>query len=172
MADYQFVTRWQIAAPIDQVWQAIAQSEAWPTWWPAVVSVTELEPDRPDGLGNVRRFVWKTPLSYQIAFITRVTQIQAPTLMAATASGDVEGHGLWQLYPIDRGTEVCYTWTVRTTRPWMNWLAAIARPLLEWNHNATMRQGGRGLAAYLQAELIQMDSVDRHSRGAAAHYPV
>lgn len=85
--------------------------------------------------------------------------VQIPTLLAVTAR-DVEGHGLWQLLPTERGTETVYTWTVRTTQRWMNALALIARSVLEWNHNLIMRQGGQGLAAYLKAELIGMESAD------------
>lgn len=161
MADYKFVTRWHIAAPIEQVWEVITHSEDWPLWWGAVDSVAELKAGSPDGLGSVRRFVWKTPLSYTLAFDTQVVQIQAPVRMEATAVGDVEGHGLWELSTTDRGTEVYYTWTVRTTKRWMNALAAMARPLLEWNHNVIMRQGGEGLAQRLQAELLAVDSVEQ-----------
>jgi uncharacterized protein YndB with AHSA1/START domain len=170
MAEYQFVTRWHIAAPIEQVWNAITHSKDWHLWWSAVDSVVELEAGEPGGLGNVRRFVWKTPLSYTLAFDTRVTQIQAPVMMEAIATGDVEGRGLWQLSTTDRGTEVYYTWTVRTTKQWMNYLAAIARPLLEWNHNVIMRQGGNGLANWLDTELLDINSVEQ-SKSALSSTP-
>lgn len=161
MAEYKFVTRWHIAAPIEQVWDAIVHSENWMQWWTAVDSVEELATGEASGVGNIRRFVWKTPLKYTLTFETCVVRIQAPVLLEATATGDAEGHGLWQLATTDRGTEVYYTWTVRTTKPWMNMLAAIARPLLEWNHNVIMEQGGEGLAAYLEANLIDMESADQ-----------
>jgi hypothetical protein len=60
-------------------------------------------------LGNVRRFVWKTPLTYTLTFETRIIRIQAPVLLEATATGDAEGHGLWQLATTNLGTEVYYT---------------------------------------------------------------
>lgn len=160
MTEYQFVTRWHIAAPIEQVWEAIDHSQEWPLWWDAVASVVELDLRDTNGV-NVRRFVWKTPLSYTLTFDTHIAHMQAPVRLEAVASGDVEGRGLWELSITDRGTEVLYTWTVRTTKRWMNALAVIARPLMEWNHNVIMRQGGRGLAQRLQAELLDMDSVEQ-----------
>lgn len=163
MAEYKFVTRWHIAAPIEQVWDAIVHSENWTQWWKAVASVEELETGEAGGVGNIRRFVWKTPLKYTLTFETRVIHIQDPVLLEATATGDAEGHGLWQLAATDRGTEICYTWTVRTTQRWMNALAAIARPLLEWNHNLIMEQGGKGLATYLKADLIEVESAEQSS---------
>ncbi|MCM1983704.1 SRPBCC family protein [Lyngbya confervoides] len=158
MAAYQFVTQWHLAAPIDTVWAAIQHTEDWPQWWPAVVLVEELNPGAADGLGNVRRFVWKMPLFYTLTFETEVVRIQAPVLMEAIAVGEVVGNGVWQLTSTDQGTSVTYTWTVRTTKAWMNVLAAIARPILEWNHNAVMYQGGQGLAKRLNTILFSMDS--------------
>ncbi|MGA7933692.1 MAG: SRPBCC family protein [Kovacikia sp.] len=64
MAEYKFVTRWHIAAPIEQVWDAIVHSEDWAQWWKAVASVEELETGEADGIGNIHRLVWKTPLKY------------------------------------------------------------------------------------------------------------
>ena len=39
-------------------------------------------------------------------------------------------------------TAVVYEWNVSTTKPWMNLLAPIARPLFAWNHDWVMRNGG------------------------------
>ncbi|MFQ3616594.1 MAG: SRPBCC family protein [Cyanobacteriota bacterium] len=158
MADYNFVTLWQFAAPIERVWNALIQTKDWPTWWQAVQSVEDLELDDLGGIGQVSRFVWKMPLGYTLAFDTQVVQLQPPTLMEAIAKGDVEGRGLWELSPMPEGCQVRYTWTVRTSGRWMNWAARLARPLLEWNHNAVMNQGGRGLANHLGIRLIATES--------------
>jgi uncharacterized protein YndB with AHSA1/START domain len=157
MAEYNFVTTWHIAAPRERIWEIIIHFEDWHTWWSAVDRVVEIEPGEPGGLGNVRLFTWKTPLSYTLTFETRVTRIEPPAILEATATGEVEGVGLWELSPTAEGTSVRYTWTVRTTKPWMNWLAMAAKPLLEWNHNTIMRQGGEALAELLNARLIGID---------------
>ena len=36
---YSFVTRWQIRAPIEKVWNAIYESTEWPHWWKGVLNV-------------------------------------------------------------------------------------------------------------------------------------
>jgi uncharacterized protein YndB with AHSA1/START domain len=33
MAEYHFVSTWQIQAPIERVWEEIYHSERWPSWW-------------------------------------------------------------------------------------------------------------------------------------------
>ena len=95
--------------------------------------------------------------------------VQAPELLEAIAIGDVEGKGLWRLSSTNCGTEIVYTWKVRTTKRWMNYLAVMARPLLQWNHNTIMKQGGLGLAAFLEAELMSMESFDQST--AKKFYP-
>ena len=44
-----------------------------------------------------------------------------------------------------------------TTKPWMNLLAPIARPVFEWNHDWVMRNGGEGLASLLGCRLLATD---------------
>jgi hypothetical protein len=54
-------------------------------------------------------------------------------------------------------TAVLYEWNVRTTKPWMNAVAPLARPVFEWNHNWVMRNGGAGLAGLLGCRLLASD---------------
>ncbi|WP_421657762.1 SRPBCC family protein [Leptothermofonsia sp. ETS-13] len=157
MANYQFLTIWELDAPIETVWDALTHSERWPGWWKSVKQVVELEAGSSDGLGNVRRFTWKMPLSYTLTFETCVTRIEPPNLMEARAIGEVEGVGLWELSTTSQGTEVRYTWNVKTTKAWMNVLALFIKPLMEWNHNAVMQEGGKGLAQLLGVRLLKMD---------------
>jgi hypothetical protein len=52
---------------------------------------------------------------------------------------------------------VVYEWNVATTRPWMNVLAPITRPVFAWNHDWVMRNGGEGLARLLTCRLLAAD---------------
>jgi len=100
-------------------------------------------------------------MTYTLTFETCVICIQGPVRLEATAIKDAEGHGLWQLATTDHGTEIYYTWTVRTTKGWMNSLTEIVHSLMEWNHNVIMERG-KGLAAHLKAELISIASADQN----------
>ncbi len=160
MSDYRFVTIWEVDAPLQEVWDLIVDADQWPSWWKAVEQVVELKPGQPDHLGNLRRYTWKTPLSYTLTIDMRVTRFEPPVLLEGIASGDVEGRGLWQFSSTGPRTVVHYTWNVRTTKPWMNLLALLIRPVMEWNHNAVMRQGGEGLAQRLGTRLIRMETAD------------
>ncbi len=74
--------------------------------------------------------------------------------------GELAGIGRWRLFEQDGEvpvTAVVYEWNVSTTKPWMNLLAPIARPLFEWNHDWVMRNGGAGLAKLLGCRLLAID---------------
>jgi hypothetical protein len=156
MAAYRFLTTWCVDAPIARVWDVIQASERYPSWWRGVQSVTELEPGDERGIGTRSRLRWRSVLPYELEFDLRVTRVEEPHLLEARASGELEGVGCWRLYE-GAGTAVVYSWDVRTTRPWMNRLAPVARPAFAWNHDVVMRRGARGLARELGARLIAGD---------------
>jgi hypothetical protein len=151
MAQYSFVTTWRIQAPIDAVWAAILDSTTWPQWWKGVRRVEELTPGDDHGIGNVRRYTFRSALPYDLVFDMRTTRIEPMRALDGAASGELEGEGRWRLESIGPdATLVRYEWDVRTTRPWMNLLAPIARPLFAWNHDRIMRWGDEGLSRYLR----------------------
>jgi uncharacterized protein YndB with AHSA1/START domain len=153
MADYHFVSIWQINAPIERVWEEIYHAERWPSWWKYVIGVDELEPGAADGVGRRLRLLFRTRLPYTLGFDIRVTRVQPPSELEAEATGELEGTGRWTLTHADGGTLVRYNWDIRTARRWMNLLAPVARPMFSWNHDELMREGGQSLARRLDADL-------------------
>jgi carbon monoxide dehydrogenase subunit G len=151
MAEYSFATIWRLDAPVDAVFDTIDDSLAWPEWWPSVRSVEEVEPERPDGLGALRRYTFKGRLPYALRFDSRVTARERPTAISGTATGELEGTGDWRLTENDGTTVVRYDWNIRTTRPWMNALAPLpfVDPIFRLNHHAVMRDGLHGISRRL-----------------------
>jgi hypothetical protein len=161
MTDYRFVTTWRIDASIDRVWEALIHPERWPDWWPGVLAVQELSAGDAAGIGDRRRYTWKSKLPYKLVFDVTTTRIERPHHLEGIATGELEGMGRWLLSErnseggaaTEAATEVRYTWEVRTTRPWMNLLAPIARPIFARNHDIIMRWGGDGLGRLLGARV-------------------
>ena len=147
MANYSFVTVWRHHAPIVAVYEAIADSLAWPEWWPAVRKVEQLASGDPaTGLGDVRRYTFKGSLPYTLSFDMAVTAMERPNGLAGHATGELEGDGVWTLSEEPGGVTVArYDWNIRTTRPWMNLLAPLARGVFKANHDVVMRSGAKGL---------------------------
>jgi uncharacterized protein YndB with AHSA1/START domain len=156
MSAYSFVTVWRLAAPIDRVWDAIRDSERWPTWWSYVVEVRRLTSGDEQGVGERFETRWRTRLPYTLAFTFETTRVERPHLLEGRASGELEGLGRWRLQEEGGITVVQYEWQVSTNKAWMNLLAPIARPAFSWNHDAIMNSGGEGLARYLGVQLVGM----------------
>jgi uncharacterized protein YndB with AHSA1/START domain len=157
MKPYRFLTTWCLEAPIDRVWEAIHDSERWPEWWKGVERVVELEAGDDEGRGSLTRYTWRSRLPYDLEFDMRAVRVERPYFLEGEASGELAGEGRWRLFEGNGATAVTYEWVVRTTRPWMNALAPLARPVFAWNHDVVMRQGGEGLARLLGAPLIVSD---------------
>ncbi len=148
---YSFVTRWEVKAPLEKVWDAIYYSDRWPAWWKGVERVEKIRPaSGPYEVGSVRRFTWKSRLPYRLTFDMTVTRGEPKSLIESAAKGELQGTGRWALSAIDGATAVRYDWNVRTTQPWMNALAPIARPLFRWNHDVVMGWGLEGLIRLLE----------------------
>ena len=146
MSDYEFVTVWKFDAPIEKVWEHIKHSESWNEWWRGVIRVEELKKGDDDGLGSIRRSTWKSKLPYTLEFDSEIIRIEHLKLIEALAFGELDGSGLWKFFDEgDDKTRVQYDWKVKTTKPWMNLVAPLARPFFRWNHDVIMGWGEEGL---------------------------
>jgi len=158
MAEYAFLTTWLLDCPREPVWDAVHDQANWPSWWRGVEEAEEISrPGHGGDVGAVSRMVWKSVLPYRVEFQVETTQVERPTLLEGRATGELEGTGRWRFYEQDGVTAVLYEWNVATTRPWMNALAPVLRPVFERNHDWVMRRGGEGIAALLGCELLAAD---------------
>ena len=149
MLRYSFLTTWRLAAPREAVWDALADVEGWPEWWPAVESARELAAGDGHRVGSRHRVRWRAPMGYRVEFDFTVEEIDEPRRMSGRACGDLEGTGVWRLVEEDGLTAVTYAWDVVTTKRWMNALGPLPRPLLRWSHDRVMAGGGDALAKRL-----------------------
>ena len=127
MMQFSLTTIWLIEAPIEAVWEAVYRSEHWPTWWPYVARVMETEPGEIGGVGNVRRYTWRTRLLYNLSFNATTTRIERLTLLEGAVCGELEGCGRWRFYRQDDITSVRYDWDVSIHQIWLRRLAPLLR---------------------------------------------
>jgi carbon monoxide dehydrogenase subunit G len=128
MADYHYVSTWQLQAPIEQVWAALNDLEHLPSWYTGVQQAHELMPGDTQGVGRRVRYVIKGRLPLRLAFEATTTQSAPPRDQELKAEGELAGTGRWSLSQQGEVTIARYTWDVRTTRPWMNLLAPSHGP--------------------------------------------
>jgi uncharacterized protein YndB with AHSA1/START domain len=154
VADYRFLTTWLLDSPREPVFDAIYDQAKWPSWWRGVEEASEVRPGDESGVGTVARMVWKSLLPYRVEFEVTTTHVERPHLLQADAVGELTGVGRWRLMEEGGATAVLYEWNVSTTRAWMNFLAPVARPVFEWNHDWVMARGGEGIANLLGCRLL------------------
>jgi hypothetical protein len=154
MADYHYVSTWRLQAPIEQVWAALNDLEHLPTWYRGVHEARELVPGDALGVGRRVRYVIKGRLPLRLAFQATTIRSVPPQDQELRAEGELAGTGRWSLDQQGEVTTVRYHWDVRTTRPWMNLLAPLARPIFTWNSRGVLLEAGEGLARLLGAPLV------------------
>jgi hypothetical protein len=157
MNEYAFLTTWLLESPREPVWEAIHDQARWPEWWRGVEEAEEISSGTEGDVGTVSRMVWKSLLPYRVSFEVTTTRVERPHLLEGHAVGELEGTGRWRFYEQDGVTAVLYEWNVATTRPWMNRMSPLLRPVFEWNHDWVMARGGEGIAKLLGARLLAAD---------------
>ena len=154
MADYRFLTTWLLQCRRERVFEAIHDQERWPEWWRGMEESVELRPGDGDGVGSLSRQSWRSRLPYRIEFEVTTERVERPEMMVGRAVGELTGTGIWRLFEEGGVTAAVYEWDVTTTKPWMNLLAPLARPVFEWNHDWLMERGGEGIARFLGCRLL------------------
>jgi hypothetical protein len=154
LSRYRFLTTWLLEASREAAWEVLQDPISWPDWWRGVVRVSELDGGDERRVGSRYRIAWRSQVPYELEFDFTVSRVDPPRSMEGEATGALRGTGHWQLFEQDGVTAVVYEWKVDTTKPWMNLLRPLARPVFEYNHDAVMRWGGEGLARRLGVRLL------------------
>ena len=156
---FVYVTEWRLDAPIELVWDALVDVEAWPQWWPHVRTVRTLHRGAANDLGTVRRLRWGSRLPYGFTLDVETTELRTPARLSGRATGDMAGTGTWELERAGGGTRVRYTWELQLHTRWMRLCAPFMAPVFRWNHEGVMRSGGEGLKRYLAATRTSLRSL-------------
>ena len=96
----------------------------------------------------------KGRLPLRLAFEATTIRSAPPQDQELQAEGELAGTGRWSLDQHGEVTTVRYHWDVRTTRPWINLLAPLARPIFTWNSRGVLLEAGEGLARFLGVPLV------------------
>ena len=149
-AGYVFVDEWDVAAPIEAVFDAVADARTYPAWWRPVY--IDVESDGPPAVGAVTRQHFKGRLPYHLRTTSTVVRMRRPTSIEGTVRGDLSGRGVWTLSERGASTHVRFDWRVNADRPLLRVLTPLLRPLFRWNHNWAIARAIEGLEPYAQQQ--------------------
>jgi uncharacterized protein YndB with AHSA1/START domain/quercetin dioxygenase-like cupin family protein len=144
--EYVFVDEWDVDAPVEAVFDAIADARTYPMWWQPVYR--EVEAEGPPQVGQVSHQHFKGRLPYHLHTTSRITRIEPPHLVVGDVEGDLRGRGVWTLSPNGGGTHVRFDWTVHADRALLRTLTPLLRPVFRWNHNWAIARAMAGLEPY------------------------
>ena len=151
MADeYVFVDEWDVDAPQEAVFEALADARTYPEWWKPVY--IEVEGDSPPAEGVATRHEFKGRLPYHLNTRSEIVRMERPREFEVSVVGDLTGRGVSTLTPAEDGrVHVRFDWRVIADRPLLRYLTPILRPLFRWNHDWSVKRAIEGLEPYARS---------------------
>lgn len=147
--EYVFIDEWDVDAPPEQVFLALADASTYPEWWKPVY--IEVDADGPPEQGRVSHHHFKGRLPYTLRTRSEIVRYEPPNELEVAVVGDLTGKGVWTLTPRDGGVHVRFDWRVIADRPLLRYLTPILRPVFRWNHNWSVKRAIEGLEPYAKA---------------------
>src|SRR3954462_10846178 len=144
--EYLFVDEWDVAAPPEAVFDALADARTYPTWWAPVY--IDVDADGPPVLGKVSRQHFKGRLPYHLHTQSTITRLEPPYVVQGDVEGDLRGRGTWTLTPVAGGTHVRFDWQVLADPRLLPALHPGPRPGFRWNHNWEIARAMERLEPY------------------------
>jgi mannose-6-phosphate isomerase-like protein (cupin superfamily)/uncharacterized protein YndB with AHSA1/START domain len=144
--EYVFVDEWDVDAPREAVFDALADGRTYPEWWrPVYISV---DAPGPPAVGVVSTQHFKGRLPYTLRTRSEITRLDRPYQVEADVVGDLTGRGLWTLTERDGRVHVRFDWRVNADKPLLYALTPVLRPAFRWNHNWAIARAKEGLEPY------------------------
>ena len=148
-AEYVFIDEWDVRAPQEAIFHALADATSYPAWWKPVY--LEVESDGPPAVGRVSQQHFKGRLPYHLRTTSEIVRIDPPREFEVKVDGDLAGRGVWTLTPHGDVVHVRFDWRVNADRALLRVLTPVLRPLFRWNHAWAIARAWEGLEPYARS---------------------
>jgi uncharacterized protein YndB with AHSA1/START domain len=136
---FRFDRRFPFDVPVDRLWEAVADTERYPEWFPWLA--------RYDGgplrAGTTTTFEVRPPLPYRLAITVDVRRVVPCELVEGFVGGDLAGPARLEVCGDGDASEARLTWELELTRRSLRRLERVARPVMVWGHDAVVAMGLR-----------------------------
>jgi hypothetical protein len=151
---YRYTNIWRLKYRPEEVHRVLEDLGEYPRWWPEVRRVDRVDDD-------TVRIVARSLLPYSLIFeATDRRQDKQSGVLEIAMRGDLEGFSRWTIEADRAGTCATFEEDVIARKESLRRLAFVARPFFRWNHSLMMRNGRRGLDAYLAGYRAGAQQVD------------
>jgi uncharacterized protein YndB with AHSA1/START domain len=148
--EYVFIDEWNVDAPQEAVFEALADSSTYPDWWKPVY--IDVEADGPPEVGRKSKQHFKGRLPYSLRTTSEIVRYEPPDEFEVSVVGDPTRRGVWTFSKNADGTvHIRFDWRVIADRPLLRYLTPVLRPAFRWNHNYAIKQAMAGLEPYARS---------------------
>ncbi len=147
--EYVFIDEWNVHAPIQSVFDALADARSYPDWWKPVY--IDVESDGPPAVGRRSLEYFKGRLPYRLRITSEIVRLEAPHEFEIVVTVDLSGRGVWTLTELGDVVHVRFDWRVNADRPLLRLLTPVLRPLFRANHSYAIGRAKVGLEPYAKA---------------------
>ncbi len=121
----------------------MAEVGSYRTWWPWLRHF--------DGVGLDAGTTWSAvvqpPLPYRLRFELHLDEVDAPRLVTAHVTGDIEGTARLEISAADDGSELHLISELAPTSPALRTVARVAAPVARFGHECVLDTGLRQFRA-------------------------
>jgi hypothetical protein len=147
--EYVFIDEWDVDAPQEAVFDALADARTYPEWWrPVYITV---EADCAPEVGCVSMQEFKGRLPYHLNTRSEIVRMERPREFEVSVVGDLTGKGIWTFTPSGSGVHIHFDWRVIADRALLRILTPVLRPVFRWNHNWSIKRAIEGLEPYARS---------------------
>jgi hypothetical protein len=139
-APFRFDRAWRFDVSVDELWEAIADTGAYPALWSWLRDFQAA----PIEIGAAATFTVQPPLPYSMHFVVTVDDVVVGERIDATVGGDVRGPARLVVTPIEGGgAQARITWSLELVRPVLKRVEPVARRPMTWGHDLVVAIGVR-----------------------------
>ena len=140
---YSFESEWVFESNLEPLWQALADVENWPKWWPNLKHVEPTKPGDVYGVGVRYRQVWKLE-QHLVTLEAQITEVIEPHLLEIQTTGFLDSYNQWAIREAGIYSLVHHTW--------MGNLEGYPA----WNQRQIMLEAARNLSQGLGIKLVEI----------------
>jgi uncharacterized protein YndB with AHSA1/START domain len=144
--EYVFIDEWDVDAPQERVFEALADARTYPEWWQPIYK--EVESDGPPEVGRVSKQRFGAKLPYTLSTTSKIVRMDPPNSFEVDVDGDLRGHGVWTLTRRNGSVHIRFDWRVHADRALLRVLTPVLRPVFRWNHNEAIKAAMKNLEPY------------------------
>jgi hypothetical protein len=138
-APFRFDRSWQFDATADELWDALADTQA----YPAIFSWLRDYEAGPLESGTVARFRVQPPLPYSLHLVVTVLDVVDRRLVRTRVDGDVRGEADLAIASAGDRSTARLRWDLELIRPSLAHAAPVLRPVMVAGHDMVVAMGVR-----------------------------